>query len=55
MKQTINVRRPIQSLTLAEMEGMAEAATAKWIVLASRRMLDQPPTPDKDDIEALLI
>jgi len=33
---------PVHRLTMSDLEGMAEAATARWIVLASERIADAP-------------
>jgi hypothetical protein len=38
LQKAVNIDRPIRSLSRAEMLGIAEAATARWIVLTSQRM-----------------
>lgn len=38
LKQSVNLQRPIASLSKAEMHGMAEAATARWIKIVSERI-----------------
>lgn len=38
--KTINVQRPIVSLTRHEMQGMAEAASGRWIQLVSERIAE---------------
>lgn len=40
LKQSVNLQRPIASLSRAEMHGMAEAATSRWIVGVSERIQD---------------
>lgn len=42
MKGTINVQRPINTLTLVEMECMASNVIGKWILLTMTR---PPETP----------
>lgn len=37
LQKAVNINRPICSLSRAEMLGIAEAATARWIVLVSQR------------------
>lgn len=54
MRGTINVKRPINTLTLAEMKCMAEAVIARYIVLESQRATDQEPYAPVDDIAFLL-
>lgn len=45
MKETINVRRPINSLTSVEMTTLARVAVDTWITLQSRRPAEQAPYP----------
>jgi hypothetical protein len=40
LKASVNLERPIRTLTLAEMKVLAEAATSTWIVLASKRIAE---------------
>lgn len=47
LKQTANTQRPINTLKLDELMCMAEAATACFIVEASRRVAD-PVTPEEE-------
>lgn len=38
--KSLDTNRPIKSLTLPEMLGLAEACTARWIVAVSKRMAE---------------
>lgn len=40
LKNAVNTQRPINSLKLPEMMGLAEACTATWIVEVSKRIKD---------------
>jgi hypothetical protein len=40
LKEGTNTQRPIRSLTLAEMKNLAEACTAKWIVMVSKKIAE---------------
>lgn len=42
----LNTMRMIRTLTLDEVKVITEAVTARWIVMLSRRALDQKPYPD---------
>jgi hypothetical protein len=42
LRAGVNVQRPIASLTKRELEGLAEAVTARWIVLVSQRIEELP-------------
>jgi hypothetical protein len=46
LKNAVNTQRPINSLKLPEMMGLAEACTAHWIVEVSKR--EQAPREYKD-------
>lgn len=48
LKESYNVKRPINHLTLKDFECMAECATGTYIVEASRRIKDEP-----DSLEGL--
>lgn len=37
LKQGVNIQKPIGSLSQRELEGLAEACTARWIVRVSER------------------
>lgn len=54
MKGSLNPARPIKSLTFDEMQGMAEAATSRWIVLVSERHANPPPGVDMTEYGDLL-
>lgn len=60
LKQSVNLQRPIASLSRAEMHGMAEAATSRWIVAVSERIADaqiigDSRLPEKlEDYQAML-
>lgn len=38
LKESVNLQRPIASLSKAEMHGMAQAATSRWIKAVSERI-----------------
>lgn len=40
LKEAVNTQRPINSLKLTEMMGLAEACTAHWIVEVAKRIED---------------
>lgn len=48
------LQRPIASLTLPDLEAMAEAAIARWIVLQSER-LARAAWPRDDPVRTLLL
>lgn len=52
LKEAVNIQRPIASLTLRELEGMAEAVTAEWIklVLAEKRKAPETLPADYQEI-----
>lgn len=45
LKETINVKRPINSLTSVELVTLARVAVDTWITLQSRRPVEQAPYP----------
>lgn len=47
LKEAVNTQRPIRSLTLLEMMGLAEACTAHWIVEVSKRITTNELSPPK--------
>lgn len=48
------LRRPVASLTMADLEAMASCATSRWIVLHSQR-LAKAGWPQTDPIRTLLL
>ena len=54
LKQTINVQRPIQSLTMDELTRFAADMAGSHIVLLSRRIVDQPETETAIEAKGLL-
>ena len=54
LQSTVNLKRPIESLTRAEMLGLAEAVTSQWIVLVSRRLGDVRTPTQRDYTEILM-
>ena len=40
LQKSVNLDRAMRTLSRAEMLGMAEAATARWVVLVSQRIGD---------------
>ena len=46
LKYSVNTSRPIKSLTLSDFKGMAEACTARWIVVVSRKLALQELEPE---------
>lgn len=53
MAQGTRLHQPIAALTLPELEAMAANAIARFIVLASHRIKDQPD--DAEDLTRLLL
>lgn len=47
------LNQPIAALTLADLEGMAASAIARFVVLASHRIKEQPS--DSEDLIRLLL
>ena len=54
LKESLNVKRPIDSLKRAELEAMAEAVTSTWIGEAGQRMQQIPPPPNAAELQILL-
>lgn len=46
LKNSVDVRRTIKSLTLSDFKGMAEACTARWIVVVSRKLMRNELEPE---------
>ena len=55
LEQTVRLDRPIRSLTFFQLECMAEAATSRWIVLASQRIAERPGAPESRKLSTLLL
>ena len=55
MRETINVKRPIESLKLEEMKNLAEACNSAWIVAQSKRIAEQPESDEALVYGALLV
>lgn len=47
LEQKVNLGRPIATLTLRDLEGLTNAAMARWIVLASHRLKECPTASDE--------
>lgn len=54
LKESLNVLRPINSMTLPEMMGLAEACTAHWIVEVSKRVAKEELSPTERQFKNLL-
>lgn len=48
LKETINAKRAINTLTMKEMTTLARVATDTWLVLQSRRAAEQKPYIEVD-------
>jgi hypothetical protein len=55
LEGSVRLERPIRSLTFSELQNMAEAATSRWIVLASRRIAERPDAPESQRLSTLLL
>ena len=55
LEQSVRLDRPIRSLTFCELSGIAEAATSRWIVMASRRLAERPDHPESQRLSMLLL
>ena len=53
-KSDCSLRRPVASLTMADLEAMASCAISRWIVLHSQR-LAKAGWPQDDPIRTLLL
>ena len=51
----VRLDRPIRSLTSSELQGIAEAATSRWIVLASHRIAKAPEARESPMLSTLLL
>lgn len=55
LKESVNTMRPINTLKLPEMMGLAEACTAHWIVQVSRRIGEEEMSPTVREYTNLLL
>lgn len=55
LESSVRLERPIRSLTSFELQCIAEAATSRWIVLASQRIAEQPDSPESRRLSTLLL
>ena len=51
---SVNLDRQIKTLSRRELEGMAEACTARWIMRVSHRDLNRKPEEPMDPLALLL-
>ena len=57
LQKAVNLDRPIRSLSRTEMLGIAEAATARWIVAVSQHIAEpreELPEAMREQIEMLM-
>ncbi len=55
LEGSVRLERPIRSLTFFELQCIAEAATSRWIVLASQRIAERPGAPESRRLSTLLL
>ena len=55
LEGSVRLDRPIRSLTVQELENIAEAATSQWIVLASQRIAEAPADCESQKLSSLLL
>ncbi len=55
LENSVRLDRPVWSLTSSELQGIAEAATSRWIVLASARIASAPDEPGSRKLSTLLL
>jgi hypothetical protein len=55
LEGSVRLERPIRSLTFSELQSIAEAATSRWIVLASLRIAEKPDAPESPRLSTLLL
>lgn len=55
LKGSVNLMRPISSLTRPELEALAEACTAHWIVAVSKKKADEALSPTLREFKQLLL
>lgn len=55
LKNSVNTLRPINTLTLPEMMGLAEACTSHWIVETSKKIASEDLSPTLREYRNLLL
>lgn len=55
LEGSVRLDRPIRTLTIAELQNIAEAATSRWIVLASQRIANGPDDSESRKLSTLLL
>jgi len=55
LEGSVRLERPIRSLTSSDLQNIAEAATSRWIVLASQRIAQVPDDPVSRKLSRLLM
>ena len=55
LEGSVRLERPIRSLTSSELQHIAEAATSRWIVLASHRIAEAPDASGSQRLSTLLL
>jgi hypothetical protein len=55
LESSVRLERSIRSLTFSELQCIAEAATSRWVVLASRRIAEKPDAPESPRLSTLLL
>lgn len=55
LEGSVRLDRPIRSLTVAELQNIAETATSRWIVLASQRIANDPNDSESQKLSKLLL
>lgn len=55
LEGSVRLERPIRSLTFSQLVCIAEAATSRWIVLASKRIAERPDAPESPKLSMLLL
>ena len=55
LKKSVNLDRPIRSLKMPEFLSLAEAVTARWIVVASEKIAEDPQSPEAKKVASILM
>lgn len=55
LEKSVRLDRPVRSLTSSELQYIAEAATSRWIVLASKRIAQAPHERGSQRLSTLLL
>ena len=55
LEGSVRLERSVRSLTSSELQGIAEAATSRWIVLASKRIAQAPHASGSPTLSTLLL